>query len=290
MMRPSLRPLTALKLGASASVIVFAVWALAAGPGVDASHGTAPASGASTAGGRAAIAGAAVRRWQLTLAPAPDDLALAQVSFAHANGVGVSARSLRVAVTGPFGDDYMVAGASHSSTGVRRALVLLVNRPSPLLDPSSVTLSLSALRALGEPAVRKLADAFAQKAAAPTPALCDLPLHGAPLSGSRAERARLARRPAGRVLRRERTRPGLRRRLRPRVFQRLRAGRQTPAAVGVSCAAGRQSPRRRLRGHARPGVSTGARGACAQASGRLGRPLAPIRVPDPPRTGELRDP
>ena len=184
MMRPSLRPLTALKLGASASVIVFAVWALAAGPGVDASHGTAPASGASTAGGRAAIAGAAVRRWQLTLAPAPDDLALAQVSFAHANGVGVSARSLRVAVTGPFGDDYMVAGASHASTGVRRALVLLVNRPSPLLDPSSVTLSLSALRALGEPAVRKLADAFAQKAAAPTPALCDLPLHGAPLSGS----------------------------------------------------------------------------------------------------------
>jgi hypothetical protein len=183
MMRPSLRPLTALKLGASASVIVFAVWALAAGPGVDASRGTAPASGASTAGGRAAIAGAAVRRWQLTLAPAPDDLALAQVSFAHANGVGLSPRSLRVAVTGPFGDDYMVAGASHPSTGVRRALVLLVNRPSPLLDPSSVTLSLSALRSLGEPALRRVADAFAQKAA-PTPALCDLPLHGAPLSGS----------------------------------------------------------------------------------------------------------
>lgn len=177
-MRRSVRRLTVLKLGAIASLAVFAVWALT---GVDASHGSAPSGVGDAAGSRATAAGQATRRWQLTLAPAPDDLALAQVSFTRGNGARLAPQSLRVAVEGPFGDDYMVAAASSLPAGAERAFVLLVNRPSALLDPVSVDLSLIARRSLGEPAVRTLADPFARTEASGKPALCELSLHGAPL-------------------------------------------------------------------------------------------------------------
>jgi len=159
-MRRSRRTLTALALGASAlALAALAAWALAAG------------------------GGPAVRRTGLTLRPAPDDLALAQVAFAGSSGRTIPARSLRVAVSGPFGDDYLAWAATRAAVGGGRALVLLVNRPSPLMDPASVSLSLSAWRSLGRPTVRTLTDALSRSgaAAARRPALCDLRLHGAPL-------------------------------------------------------------------------------------------------------------
>jgi len=185
-MRRSLRSPTALVLGAGVLLVLAAVWLLTPGLGADTGRDGARARRGHASSGRAAAAAApATRSWRLALAPAPDDLALAQVSFAHASGgTRLSARSLRVAVTGPFGDDYMATAASRvPATGPQRALVLLVNRPSPLLDPASVHLTLSALWSLGEPVVRTQADAFARRAPAVKPALCDLPLHGPALGG-----------------------------------------------------------------------------------------------------------
>jgi hypothetical protein len=124
------------------------------------------------------------RMWTITLSPAPDDLALAQIAFrGAAPAAHITSASLRIAVRGPFGDDYLVSAAVRLPGGPR-ALVLLVNRPSPLLDPVDVVLHVTALRALGRPVVSRLANPFARAASAPRPSLCDLPLHGGALSAS----------------------------------------------------------------------------------------------------------
>jgi hypothetical protein len=133
------------------------------------------------------VAAVPTRTWPLTLSPAPDDIALAQISF-HAGAVRrLSAASLRLAVRGPFGDDYMALAVPRSSAhGVVRAMVLVVNRPSPLLDPTDVRLSAIAQRSLGVAVVRTSENAFARKASAVKPALCDLPTaHGAGLASTR---------------------------------------------------------------------------------------------------------
>ncbi len=123
------------------------------------------------------------RSWSISLSAAPDDLALAEISFHHAaQGQRITASSLQPAVSGPVGDDYLLAGTVQRGTaGVPRALVLLVNRPSPLLDPVSVHVRLSARRALGVALVSTLADPFTHPLTGPTSALCDLSLHGSPL-------------------------------------------------------------------------------------------------------------
>ncbi|HLM84707.1 MAG TPA: hypothetical protein VK272_00810 [Solirubrobacteraceae bacterium] len=138
------------------------------------------------AGARAGHVAVAKRSSFVTLSPAPNDLALAQISFRDSGPQRLSARSLQVAVSGPFGDDYLAAAAAprSSTPGVLRALVLLVNRPSPLLDPVSVRLRLTAQRSLGAPAVRTLVDPFARPSSGKPPALCDLRTHGHALSGS----------------------------------------------------------------------------------------------------------
>jgi hypothetical protein len=134
----------------------------------------------------AASAASGENRWGLTLTPAPNDLALAEVSFHRAaRGQAVSVSSLQVSVSGPFGDDYLAAAVPRIETDrVPRALVLLVNRPSALLDPVSVHVQLTARRALGAPLVRRLTDPFTRPAGGGTPALCDLALHGSALSAS----------------------------------------------------------------------------------------------------------
>jgi len=138
-------------------------------------------------GSPGASARVATRTWPLTLAPAPDDIALAQISFPAGGDGRLPAGSLRVAVDGPFGDDYMALAVPRAPThGSRRALVLLVNRPSPLLDPVRVHLGATAWRALGTPAVRVSENPFARARAAAKPALCDLPTpHGDGLDGAR---------------------------------------------------------------------------------------------------------
>jgi hypothetical protein len=126
------------------------------------------------------------RTWPFTLSPAPEDLAIAEVGFPHATrGQHISHATLQLAVQGPFGDDYLVLAAPVVGAGrTPKTLVLLVNRPSPLLDPVSVHLRLKARTQLGVPVVHRLADPFARAASASRPALCDLALHGTALSAA----------------------------------------------------------------------------------------------------------
>ncbi|HTA32914.1 MAG TPA: hypothetical protein VK721_05765 [Solirubrobacteraceae bacterium] len=162
------RPLTTLALVATCGLLALGAIALASGR----------SAGSETA--RARQAGVAMRAWRLGLSAAPGDLALAEISFANADGTRLERRSLQVAVSGPFGDDYLATAVLHPAT--KRgpaALVLLVNRPSPLLDPVAVALRISARRSLGAPTVRRLANPFARPAGAPAPSLCDRQRHAA---------------------------------------------------------------------------------------------------------------
>jgi hypothetical protein len=145
-----------------------------------------PAAGSANGHAAAARGERPVRGWNLTLSPEPNDLALAEFSFGrnHRNR-GVTAAMLRLAAKAPFGEDYLAAATPHFATpGELRVLVVLVNRPSPLLDPVAVHVRLSSPRVLGTPLVWKLTDPFSQPVRGLTPALCDLPVHGARLTGS----------------------------------------------------------------------------------------------------------
>ncbi len=141
------------------------------------------------AGADRAHAASLSRTWPFTLSPAPADLSLAEVGFPHAgHGRDVSRATLQLAVQGAFGDDYLVLAAPRVGAGrTPRALVLLVNRPSPLLDPVTVHLRLKARAQLGAPVVRRLADPFARAASSRRPAVCDLALHGAALSAAEVQ-------------------------------------------------------------------------------------------------------
>jgi hypothetical protein len=125
------------------------------------------------------------RNRQLSLSPAPDDLALAEVGFSGPGHERITAGALQVAVNGPFGDDYLGVSTTRFRTPAGpRALVLIVNRPSALLDPVNVRLRLTSPRALGTLRIWRLTDPFTRPQERPQPALCDLPLHGSPLRGS----------------------------------------------------------------------------------------------------------
>jgi hypothetical protein len=159
--------------------------------------GAALAIAIKTRGPAATRAGAAAsgrRSWPVTLSAAPGDFALAELSFDRAPRAQLAASgSPRIAVSGPFGDDYLVAAALRlAKPGVPRVLVLLVNRPSPLLDPVSVHVRLAVSRSLGAPLVRTFADPLARGTGARAPLLCNLALHGSALEASevRAPRSR----------------------------------------------------------------------------------------------------
>jgi len=161
------RPLTTLTPVAACGLLSLAAIALVSGQ----------SAGSETA--RARGAGEAMRTLRLSMSPSPGDLALAQISFANARGAPLERRSLRVAVSGPFGEDYLAMAVLHVATKHGpAALVLLVNRPSPLLDPATVGLRISAQRSLGAPTVRRLANPFARHGGAPASSLCDLQRHG----------------------------------------------------------------------------------------------------------------
>ncbi len=172
MRRPSTKLMLAVICGALALGAAVAVAFAAGGP---VGHSDARAARAAPS-----------RTWSLAMSAAPDDLALAQVAFrGAAHDQSVSGSSIQVAVGSPFGDDYLAAAALRlPGGGVPRVLVLLVNRPSPLLDPASVRVRLSSPRALGAPLVLRLSNPLARTAGAHAPALCDLPLHGSALGAS----------------------------------------------------------------------------------------------------------
>jgi hypothetical protein len=131
-------------------------------------------------------AASGTRSWPVAMSAAPDDFALAELSFDRsARAQQLTSGSLRMAVDGPFGDDYLLAAALRlAKAGVPRALVLLVNRPSPLLDPVSVRVRLTASGPVGQPAVRMFANPLARGTGVRAPSLCNLALHGSALDAS----------------------------------------------------------------------------------------------------------
>ncbi len=162
------RPLTTLTLVATCGLLTVGAIALVSGQ----------SAGGDTA--RVREAGEATRTSRLSMSAAPGDLALAQISFANAHGTRLGRRSLRVVVSGPFGEDYLAIAVLRVATKPGpAALALLVNRPSPLLDPLNVALRISAQRSLGAPTVRRLSNPFARRVGAPASSLCDLQRHGA---------------------------------------------------------------------------------------------------------------
>jgi hypothetical protein len=143
------------------------------------------ASARSVSSGARRADAAATRTWRVSLSPGPGDLALAQISFPAGARQLLTRRSLQVAVSGPFGDDYLATATLRVARPQGpMALVLLVNRPSPLLDPVTVRLRVTARRSLGTSVVRRLADPFRRPAADPAPALCDLRRHDTALAAS----------------------------------------------------------------------------------------------------------
>jgi hypothetical protein len=133
----------------------------------------------------------ATRAWkESVIAPAQFDFSLAEVRFgrpARVAGARVSrgAGSIRIALRGATGLDYVAAAVTRSSiSGGPRALVLVVNRrPRGSLAPdlARIGLTVTAFRRLGPAAVSQSSDPFTRVRVGPTPALCDLPIRGASL-------------------------------------------------------------------------------------------------------------
>src|ERR1035441_9004483 len=138
---------------------------------------------ASTSGARATTSSSTAnwRTLTLSVSPAPSDVALVEVGFRGTVGrQRISKADLTLAVGSPLGDDYLaVVGVGSAPSRSPRALVLVVNRPSALLDPASVLVRLRSTRALGSAVARRLLDPFTRPRPGQTPALCSIPLHGA---------------------------------------------------------------------------------------------------------------
>ncbi len=146
----------------------------------DAPSGAVERESAGLAGAARAGARPPERVWSVTLSPAPGDFSLIEIGFHGARRRAISSRSLQLAVHGPFGDHYLAAAAWRSrATGTAGALVLVVNRPSPLIDPVGVHLRISARRALGRAFVWRITDPLSRPTGGLTPALCNLPQGGA---------------------------------------------------------------------------------------------------------------
>jgi hypothetical protein len=133
------------------------------------------------------------RAWsESVMAPAQFDLSLAEVRFgrpARSARASRSVGSIRIAVRGPTGLDYVAAAVTRSEVLVgSRAFVLVVNRrPRGSLAPdlARIGLTVTAPRRLGAPAVLEISDPFTRLGIGLTPALCDLPTHGASLAAGK---------------------------------------------------------------------------------------------------------
>lgn len=135
--------------------------------------------------GALALGSATSRSALLTLSPAPGDLAVAMLRFPAAARRPLGPRTLHVAFAGPHGGDYLaVAVVAHPPHGGARALVLLVNRPSALLDPAHVRLRARWSTSFGGLSARSSTDALSRSAAPHAPALCGLTRSGKALPAS----------------------------------------------------------------------------------------------------------
>ena len=124
-----------------------------------------------------------MRTWRLSLEPAPDDLALAEIRFPRAARRAIARRLLHASMEAPFGSDYLAVATPRTGVSAEeaQALVLLVNRPSALLDPASVRLLLSTRGRLGEHEVWRVENPFTGAPSSAARDLCDLATHGSTL-------------------------------------------------------------------------------------------------------------
>jgi hypothetical protein len=142
------------------------------------------ASLAACAAGAPAAVAARDRSVRVTVAPAPGEVSLVQIAFPHPGSARLGPATLDVSAPGVFGADYLAVATLRPALGGQRALVLVANRPSALLDPALVVLSVRARRSLGVPRVERIANLFARVPSAPAPPLCDLALHGGALTAA----------------------------------------------------------------------------------------------------------
>jgi hypothetical protein len=138
----------------------------------------------------------------VTLAPVPDDFALAEIRVPAAIRRRVSVDRLHLAVEGPLGADYLAFAAPRGvSGGEEWALILLVNRASPLLDPVAVKLSMSAPGSAAQTVTRltvlRVTDPLSVPTASRRPALCDLTHDGVPLGAKALRRLQSVGAPIG---------------------------------------------------------------------------------------------
>ena len=146
---------------------------------------TALVVAASLAAPAPASAGGRTRTALLTLSPAAGDLALAILRFPRSGRRSPSPQTLRVALAGPGGSDYLaLASLAHPPRGGARALMLLVNRPSPLLDPLHVRLRARWSATLGALSSTHATDVLRRSALARPAALCGLTRARRPLFAS----------------------------------------------------------------------------------------------------------
>jgi hypothetical protein len=129
------------------------------------------------------------RHTALVLDPAPSDLELAELEFSRRRSQRISATTLRVAVHGLFGADYLaIATPRRRPHGELVALVLLVNRPTALADPASIRVSVRASRSLGRISTLRLRNPFTSHGtgaiAGPTDLRCRIPRAGRSLEAS----------------------------------------------------------------------------------------------------------
>ncbi len=129
-----------------------------------------------------AAAQAPMRHITVVLSPAEGDVALAELSFAHARGRTVGAASLRLRPPAYSADDLIaLATPAHPRGSARVALMLVANRPTNLVEPPSLRVGALASPSLGVARVRLLEDPVKQRGGRPG-WLCALAAHGhAPL-------------------------------------------------------------------------------------------------------------
>lgn len=154
---------------------------------------TALAMGAAAIAAPHASTANTTRLWRESVrAPAQFDLSLAQVRFVaplRAAGPAPSpaqlGRSIRLALRGPTGLNYVAAAVTRFTVSGRpRALVLVVNRRprgSLVPDLARIDLTLTAAKHLGAPVVSQVSDPFTRVSIVLTTALCRLPTRGTAL-------------------------------------------------------------------------------------------------------------
>ncbi len=128
--------------------------------------------------GAAAIAGAPERTTTVTLTPSLDRISLVELKFARSP---TSRSELRMLARQPTGDDYFALAAVRGARG--KALALVVDRATGLMDPYYVRLRFRYRASLGKPVVLRTKQSL-EGPKEVKPLLCNMPFQGRPLTAA----------------------------------------------------------------------------------------------------------